>query len=182
MRVRRLSLGTTAMQEPIIHAMRQLRVLEFDYDDHRRIVNPHALLRNRESGETLLRAWQTGGTSSSGKPPCWRTFLLDRIVGLSVRDETFPGAGGLRSRSLPASHSSPLARRYGQKMNDEVHGCSHTSGTARERVAGRAAVQRTGTASESRRRSRYLEILQSSRPCPRLFSRSFSTRPITSLR
>jgi hypothetical protein len=79
------------MEEPFIDAMRALRVLEFEYKNHRRIVHPHALFRRRDSDETLLLGWQTGGSSSTGEPPCWRNFDLSKVADLTVQDETFAG-------------------------------------------------------------------------------------------
>lgn len=76
------------MQETIVGAMRRRRALGFRYDGHLRIVNPHALYRESKRRKTVLHAWQTDGTSNTRVPPCWGNFHLDKIVNLSVLEET----------------------------------------------------------------------------------------------
>ena len=44
-----------------------------------------------ENGESLLVAFQTGGSSSSGPVPGWRTFKTLEMDAVEIGDETFPG-------------------------------------------------------------------------------------------
>ena len=75
-------------------------MIEFTYDNHTRIVEPHVIgLKNHREG---ILAYQTGGTSSSGSVPSWKRFHLDGISQLIVLDKTFPG-----KRETPSGvHSS----------------------------------------------------------------------------
>ena len=74
---------------PICGAIRDRRVIEFDYDGHHRIVQPAAAGPHATTGNLVLRGYQVGGTSSSGSVPGWRLFELTDISRLVVTDRTF---------------------------------------------------------------------------------------------
>lgn len=79
--------GREENPERIIRAaLREHRILGFNYHGHARRVEPHALGRVKDGRRALL-AWQTAGSSRSAPPPGWRTFLLAEIEDL----RTAPG-------------------------------------------------------------------------------------------
>jgi WYL domain len=80
------------MQQKIIDAIAQRRVLSFNYNGQPRRVNPHALYLEDQHRNVVLHAWQTEGTSNSRVPPCWGNFHLNKMIGLEVSRETFSGA------------------------------------------------------------------------------------------
>jgi WYL domain-containing protein len=80
------------MEQEIIGAISEHRVLSFDYQGQPRQVNPHALGRVKPDDKAVLHAWQTGGSSNHRIPPCWGYFRLDEIQRLLVTDEIFPSA------------------------------------------------------------------------------------------
>jgi len=65
-----------------------MNLLEFEYKGHRRIVEPHTYGVTLKGNE-LLRAYQTDGTSDSGKVPDWRLFSVNKIEKLLIRDDSF---------------------------------------------------------------------------------------------
>ena len=69
-------------------ALREHRVLEFQYHGHARRTEPHALGRVRD-GRPALLAWQAAGSSRSEPPPGWRTFLLTEIDNPGTGPEKF---------------------------------------------------------------------------------------------
>jgi hypothetical protein len=76
--------------ERVVRATLEHRVLRFNYAGHPRTVEPQ-LVGIHENGEPLLVAFQTGGTSSTGAVPGWRTFRTSELDGVEIGDETFPG-------------------------------------------------------------------------------------------
>ena len=75
----------------IADAIRNHQVLTFQYHGHHRIVEPHTYGIDQK-GDSALRAYQTGGTSGSGRMPDWRIFHESEIVALSVSATKFSGA------------------------------------------------------------------------------------------
>ena len=63
------------------HAILEREVLVFEYDGGRRIVEPHGMGATR-AGRVVLRGFQIGGYSRSGRLPEWRLFYVDRITAL----------------------------------------------------------------------------------------------------
>jgi predicted DNA-binding transcriptional regulator YafY len=76
------------MNKQIIEAIQTKRLLQFDYDHCRRVVEPH-IFGVSTTGNTILSAYQTDGRSNSGKIPDWRTFDLSKIKNLKITDQTF---------------------------------------------------------------------------------------------
>jgi hypothetical protein len=64
-------------------AMAQRLVLEVRYNGGMRLVEPYVLFEDKE-GERLLRVWQIGGYSSTGKIPNWRSFKVASIADARV--------------------------------------------------------------------------------------------------
>ena len=71
-------------------AIRSKSVVEVVYDGERRVVRPHVVWTDKKS-DTMVECWQTAGYSSRGKIPCWSRYNLEKITGLEVSDEHFPG-------------------------------------------------------------------------------------------
>lgn len=75
---------------PLLLAIRERRVVSFEYEGRRRVAEPQAI-GIASSGDAILLAFQTGGDSASGRLPGWRTFTLAKITALETTTETFPG-------------------------------------------------------------------------------------------
>jgi len=74
--------------EMIRWAITEKKLLEFDYDGHHRIVEPHVYGRKNEKSGIL--AYQIGGYSSDGELG-WKRMHMNKIANMRVLDETFPG-------------------------------------------------------------------------------------------
>ncbi len=78
------------MNQTICNAILNRHVLKFTYHGHPRVVQPHAYGLSRK-GKEVIRCYQTGGNSRSGRVPPWRLIRLDQIVSLIVTEEHFVG-------------------------------------------------------------------------------------------
>lgn len=78
------------MNQAIISAITNQEVLTFTYDGFSRTVEPHAYGIST-AGHEALRAYQTGGGSSTGTLG-WRMFLISEIRGLSKSGAAFSNA------------------------------------------------------------------------------------------
>lgn len=72
----------------ICDAIRDKRLLQFQYHGYLRIVQP-ATYGLDENGRKTLRAYQIRGKSSTGHLPKWRVFHESDMSDLSVLDESF---------------------------------------------------------------------------------------------
>lgn len=63
------------MNQDVIDAVGNLRVLELRYAGYTRTVEPHAYGRNK-SGDEILRCYQTGGGSQSGERAGWKLLKV----------------------------------------------------------------------------------------------------------
>lgn len=89
-----------SVEQTIIDAIDNKKMLKFDYHDHERIVEPHVY--GIKGGKKSLQAYQTGGTSSSGGIPEWRRMFTDEISNIRILEQSFPG-----KRDYPSGiHSS----------------------------------------------------------------------------
>ena len=88
------------MNDTIINAISNKKIIEFDYHEHHRIAEPH--IYGILGGEEDILVYQTGGTSSSGGIPEWRRMHLSEISNLIVTDQTFAG----RRETPTGKHSS----------------------------------------------------------------------------
>jgi len=79
------------MNQTIINAINNMEVLSFTYKGNPRVVEPHAYGMGSD-GDDLLRAYQVGGYSSSGRLPKWRLFEVNKIYNFSPTGEKFNGA------------------------------------------------------------------------------------------
>jgi len=64
-------------------------LLSFLYDGHQRIAIPAAYGEHKTTGNVVLRAYQTGGTSSSRPVPLWDLFLVEKMTNCVILDEIF---------------------------------------------------------------------------------------------
>lgn len=78
----------------ICEAIKNRRVIEFDYSGEHRIVEPYACGIGKKSAYQL-RGFQCGGKSSSPNLG-WRMFLLEEMKGLKVMEKEFSGWNGER--------------------------------------------------------------------------------------
>ena len=69
-------------------AIEKQKRIELIYEKSVRIVEPY-LVGVNEKNNVSLRAFQTGGYSSSGNLPAWRLFLIDKIERVEILDEKF---------------------------------------------------------------------------------------------
>jgi hypothetical protein len=77
------------MNQEIIDAIENQNVVEFYYEEELRIVEPHCYGKTT-AGNEGLRAFQTGGFSSTGKMG-WKMYDLGKANGIEVSDEIFDG-------------------------------------------------------------------------------------------
>lgn len=80
-------------------AINEKKLLDYNYDGHHRIVEPHVY--GRKDGEDSILVFQLRGQSSSGGLPNWRRMNLKGITNMTMLDETFPGR-----RPVSGPHSS----------------------------------------------------------------------------
>jgi hypothetical protein len=88
------------MDDQITQAIRDKRLVSFQYHGYSRIGEPHVFGRNK--GIKQLEIFQTGGGSSSGNLPEWRRMNLSEITGFAVLLDTFSG----RRENPSGKHSS----------------------------------------------------------------------------
>lgn len=77
-----------AIAEQICRAIKDRKLLVFDYNDKPRVVAPYCYGISTRKSE-ILRAIQVRGTSNSGKLGLGKLWSLDQMVGVRVSDETF---------------------------------------------------------------------------------------------
>jgi len=77
------------MNREIIEAIENQNVIEFTYEGETRIVEPHCYGLTTKGNEGL-RAFQTGGYSSSGSMG-WKMYDLGKADDIEISDETFNG-------------------------------------------------------------------------------------------
>ena len=88
-------LPMTSINHQLRSAIQRKRLIEFEYQDLHRVVEPHDYgLLNRV--EQLL-AYQVAGQSRSMKLPDWRLIRVTEIKQFRILDEQFPGG-----RSVPS--------------------------------------------------------------------------------
>ena len=77
-----------AVHEVLVAAIRGRWVVHLRYDWGHRVVEPHVYGRNPD-GHELLRAFQTGGHSESGRPFGWKLFRVEEIENLHLPGKRF---------------------------------------------------------------------------------------------
>ena len=91
------------MRDQICDAISKNRILEFDYRNQPRVVEPHLLGKSSKSNINLS-AYQIGGRGNDIAVPDWGLYTLDKISNLRIAQETFtgtrPGYDGTDSRMV----------------------------------------------------------------------------------
>ena len=78
------------MENIIIAAIKEKKVLSFAYSGHPRIVEPH--IYGIHEGARQLLGYQIRGSSSSGSAlPEWRRFKISAMKNLQILEESFLG-------------------------------------------------------------------------------------------
>ena len=78
------------MNDIIIEAIENRKLLEFIYKDHHRVVEPYTFGVSSK-GNDNLSAFQIDGTSENIVVPDWGLFTIDKIVDLKILNQTFEG-------------------------------------------------------------------------------------------
>lgn len=77
------------MNTAICDAISKRAVVQFYYDGGMRTVEPHCH-GTSTAGNEVLRGYQSGGYSESGKQVEWKLFDVSKISSLSQTGNTFP--------------------------------------------------------------------------------------------
>jgi hypothetical protein len=75
------------MRGTIREAIENMQLIEFNYDGGKRIVEPHCYGQSSK-GNNVIRAYQVGGYSSSGKMG-WKLYDLSKVSSLTLLEEKF---------------------------------------------------------------------------------------------
>jgi hypothetical protein len=76
------------MNQIICDAIREKKVISFQYNGFDRVVEPHAHGIST-AGNPCLRCYQISGGSASRRVPDWKMMRTDAISGLTVSENTF---------------------------------------------------------------------------------------------
>lgn len=76
------------MKKEIIEAIENKKIIEFYYDNHYRIVEPHTFGVSKKGNDTLS-AYQIDGSSDKGSVPDWKQFTISKIESMKILNETF---------------------------------------------------------------------------------------------
>ncbi|WP_293942792.1 MULTISPECIES: hypothetical protein [unclassified Sphingobacterium] len=96
------------MKQTIIDAIKGQNLLEFSYNGHQRVVEPHTFGVSTKRNDSLS-AYKVGGTSDKGVVPDWKLFTISKIVNLEKSDETFTG-----TRSGYTKNDSRMSKIYAE--------------------------------------------------------------------
>ena len=78
------------MDATIAKAIHYKRVIEFEYNGHLRVVEPHAYGLSMTNHE-VIRGYQVQGTTDTGSVQEWHLFEVKQITKLKVTDRHFEG-------------------------------------------------------------------------------------------
>ena len=76
------------MDQLIVQAIREKRLLSFTYDGHPRIVEPHCYGITTASNDALC-CYQVGGSGVHADSKPWHLMVCSKIVSLSLLEEKF---------------------------------------------------------------------------------------------
>jgi predicted DNA-binding transcriptional regulator YafY len=82
-------------KDEICRAIAERKVVQFRYGDKVRVVEPY-VCGVSSANKYILRGFQTGGQSSSGRKLGWRLFELANMKDLEITETEFNGYGGDR--------------------------------------------------------------------------------------
>ena len=95
------STTTTPAFDLLCTAIHDRSVVHLRYDWGHRVVEPHIYGRTND-GQELLRAFQIGGHSESGRPYGWKLFRVDEIENVHLPGKRFKGPRREYKRVDPA--------------------------------------------------------------------------------
>lgn len=70
-------------------AIRSRRLVSFHYDGHPRVVIPAAFGQHATTDNSVLRAYQIRGSGKTRPVPFWDLFLVEKVTGARMLDESF---------------------------------------------------------------------------------------------
>lgn len=76
------------MNELICRAIKERRLLELRYHDHKRVVAPHVYGIDT-TGDELLSGYQTWGGSEGGEAAGWKSFKVESLSDLKLTGRKF---------------------------------------------------------------------------------------------
>ncbi|MDH7554073.1 MAG: hypothetical protein QHH74_10475 [Spirochaetota bacterium] len=77
------------MNKLLCEAIKSKKIIRFYYEGYERIVEPHAYGIHKDTENEVLRAYQIGGYSSSGKIPVWRLYVVSKMINIIITDDSF---------------------------------------------------------------------------------------------
>lgn len=80
------------MNVTLVHAIRDRKLLQLNYDGGYRVVEPHAYGHNQKQHHDLLRVYQVSGSSKSFEFVGWKLFECGELVSVQILDQTFAGS------------------------------------------------------------------------------------------
>ncbi|HKQ22208.1 MAG TPA: hypothetical protein VJS91_09225 [Nitrososphaeraceae archaeon] len=78
-----------SLKHTIKDAIRNKKVIEFNYDGHHRIAEPH--VHGISNGNYEIETYQLAGGSNRGGIPDWRRIIGVKITTLQVTEQRFKG-------------------------------------------------------------------------------------------
>ena len=78
------------MNQTIIDAIKNRRILSLQYHGFNRLVEPHTYGINKV-GHAVLSCYQVAGGSRSNAVPDWKLFLIRDALAISMTDTVFQG-------------------------------------------------------------------------------------------
>jgi len=80
-------------KDAICKAIAERRLITLKYENgFDRMVEPHILGRKKNTRNDCLSGYLIGGYSESGELNSWRSYMIAKILSLSVLEQTFEGA------------------------------------------------------------------------------------------
>ena len=73
----------------ICEAIKNKNVIEFSYNGHKRVVEPHCYGMHKNTNNEVLCAYQISGYSSSGKGHPWRLYTISGMSKIVISGEKF---------------------------------------------------------------------------------------------
>ena len=77
------------MNSLICEAIENKKVIEFTYDEHERIVEPHCYGIHKDTGSEVVCAYQIAGYSLSGEKPPWRLYIVPDMSSIVITENHF---------------------------------------------------------------------------------------------
>ena len=78
-------------EETIIFAIKNKKVIKFDYKEEKRITEPFVLGYHKSTNNLILRAYFIEGHSSSGKYNAWKLYTVENMLNIDFTNDVFSG-------------------------------------------------------------------------------------------